>query len=217
MSRSSMRVKRNTLDDYSKEERRTIVQKLARFKIQKASRDRQLIGGSGNEKCHLQFCPIYEIAGYETPEEFEKEFLDRTREYIFLDAIKTNHEIGVALGTIILAHTRDKLFIDAELRNEVNTKLIKQGILVNIKTRANEAEQTEQLYELQDNLIYFMPGRINTVINDYFIDVKAHKKQPYDRAAMFYPTNINRSIYDGKLQMFVNFMAMNKGEFDKLI
>lgn len=212
-----MRVKRNTLDDYSEEERRIIVQKLARFQIRMASRERQLIGGSGNEKCHLQFCPIYEIAGYETPEAFEKDFLDREREFIFLDKIKTNHEIGVALGTIILAHARDKTFISDELKKKVNARLIAKGIFANTKIRANETEETTQLYESQDNLIHYMPERIDTVMNDYFIDVKQHKKQPYDRSAIFYPTNINRSIHDSKIQMFVNFMAMNTGKFDKII
>lgn len=183
-SRSAARVKRNTLDDYSEEERNLMLKKLADFRIKKASRDRQILGGTGDEECNKEFCPLYEIMGYDSGEEFIKDFKEGN--------VKTNHETWVALGAIIATHIYSKIHITKEDASQVKDLLKKNDIV------------------LLDTVQKTVKDRMDFA----FIDSKKWKIFPYNRIDAFYPTNVNRAIHDTRVQMLVNFVAMNTGQYE---
>lgn len=105
-SQSAFKVKANTLDGYTEEEQEKMLGQLANFKIIPQSRDRWVNGakGLGTEKCDTQgknctkYIPIYELFGYDTPQDFITAWKAREVEN------EARGEIGVALSMIITNH-----------------------------------------------------------------------------------------------------------------
>lgn len=213
-----MRVKKSTLQSWNTEDRKIMLQKLANFQIKVGSRDRQAITFKENVKeCETinKYCPIYQIAGYNSPDDFIQDFEKGN--------INTNTEIGIALGTIILLHTYDKVHISHEIIKNSYSSL---GDDFFPKTQSKEEffrnnpdkkELPKHFFEMQENHIDIIPHRIKNLFNDYFIDLKTYKNRPYSRASTLYPTNVNKSIQDSKIQLLINLEAINTKKFDQMV
>lgn len=187
-SRSSMRVKRVTLNDYTESECEKMLNILARFEIPVASRERQLLHVPKSiRENEWIYTPIYKIHGYDTPEEFIEDFKKNN--------IKTNHETWVALGIIIATYIREHIMVTDSL--EIDAKNF-----------------------FEKNQIDILPQsikRTRELLNISHIDASEGRVRPYSRVWAFYPTNVNQTLHDSRVQMKINYNLLNAGKFPEMV
>lgn len=183
MSLSSMRVKKDSIKDYTKEEQNEMLEKLATFKIIPADRKRWLLYRWELEEIKWYdenwYIEIYRLYWYDDVEKFKKDFIGWN--------ISTDWEVWFVMWIIIVSKIKEKTFVSDKDIKIARDDLESQGI-----------KMWDDRYT-----------RSEFLLNTDYVDFKEKSHRVDSRVTNYYPANVNASIEWSKLQTFLNISILN--------